>query len=49
LDREADAGSVPCSTTKTLNVAGPRDSKGPGVYRPISELLEAVYAALHPA
>lgn len=34
---------------KTLNVAGPRESKRPGVYRLTVELLEAVDAALHPA
>lgn len=34
---------------KTLNVAGPRESKRPGIYRLTGELLQAVDAALHPA
>lgn len=34
---------------KTLNVAGPRESKRPGIYRLTGELLEAVDAALHQA
>jgi hypothetical protein len=33
---------------KTLNVAGPRESKRPGIYRLTGELLEAVDALLHP-
>lgn len=36
-------------TIKTLNVAGPRESKRPGIYRLTGELLGAVDAALHPA
>lgn len=34
---------------KTLNVAGPRETKRPGIYRLTGELLQAVDAALHPA
>ena len=36
-------------TIKTLNVAGPRESKRPGIYRLTGELLETVDALLHPA
>lgn len=36
-------------TVKTLNVAGPRESKRPGVYRLTVALLEAVDDALHMA
>jgi hypothetical protein len=34
---------------KKLNVAGPRDSKRPGIYRLAGELLEAVDSAIRPA
>jgi hypothetical protein len=33
---------------KTLNVAGPRESKRPGIYRSIIELLTAVETVRHP-
>lgn len=33
-------------TIKTLNVAGPRESKHPGIYRLTGELLEAVDATI---
>lgn len=36
-------------TVKTLNVAGPRESKRPGVYRLTVALLEAIDDALHTA
>lgn len=32
---------------RTLNVAGPRESKRPGMYRLTEALLEAVHAAIH--
>jgi hypothetical protein len=34
-------------SVKTLNVAGPRESKRPGIHRLTLELLEAVDASLH--
>jgi hypothetical protein len=34
---------------KTLNVAGPRESKRPGIYRLTRDLLQAVEATLHSA
>ena len=34
-------------SVKTLNVAGPRESKRPSIYRLTAELLEAVDASLH--
>jgi len=36
-------------TIKTLNVAGPRESKRPGIYRLTGDLLEALDAAIRPA
>ena len=36
-------------TIKTLNIAGPRESKRPGIYRLTGELLEAVDATIRPA
>ena len=32
----------------TLNVAGPRESKRPGIYQLTRELLEAIDSVLHP-
>lgn len=36
-------------TVKTLNIAGPRESKRPGIYRLTGELLDAVDATIRPA